>query len=391
MIETQTKVFSFRKLLYFIQDIHLAGEPMAKTFEDSLKRFYNLYASDLSLSEIERLIKRDAPGVYDFYLREADQPDKKQDPFERTFRTIGNLFTAFIRKLTPARRALYSLILFFFAYAVIASSWIWASISFLFLNVLLAFELADKLTAKDELEVAREIQMGLMPAEAPANLGYDIACFSEAARDVGGDYYDFIQPQALPGTTFIVIGDVSGKGMGAALRMVQVQAILHNLSEQYAHPKEILQALDQNLRNILKVGSFFTVSMASFNSDNSLHLCRAGHMPLIHYQKAQHHCREIVPPGIGVGLPECGKFNQELEEVDVKIAPGDVLVFYTDGVVETMNNVKSEFGEERLKRVVVENAEKPAAEIQDAILKSVAQFRGAAPFHDDLTMIVMKA
>ncbi len=142
------------------------------------------------------------------------------------------------------------------------------------------------MTAKDELEVAREIQMGLMPKEAPTDLGYDIACFSEAARDVGGDYYDFIQPQQLPGTTFLVIGDVSGKGMGAALRMVQVQAILHNLSEQYTHPKEILLALNQNLRSILKVGSFFTVSMAGFNSDNVLHLCRAGHMPLIHYQKS---------------------------------------------------------------------------------------------------------
>ena len=140
----------------------------------------------------------------------------------------------------------------------------------------------------------------------------------------------------------------------------------------------------------MKLGSFFTVSMASINADKKLHLCRAGHMPLIHYRKQENACQEIIPPGIGVGLPECGKFDRELKQVDVKTKPGDILVFYTDGVVETMNSVKSEFGEERLKRVIITNAGKPAAEIQDAILTAVAQFRGTAPFHDDLTMIVMK-
>jgi serine phosphatase RsbU (regulator of sigma subunit) len=282
---------------------------------------------------------------------------------------------------------------FFFFSAMALGSWFWAGISFLFLNVLLALELADKLTAKDELEVAREIQMGLMPKEAPPNCGYDIACFSEAAREVGGDYYDFIQPQHLPGTTFVVIGDVSGKGMGAALRMVQVQAILHNLTEQYQHPRDILLSLNENLRHILKFGSFFTISLASFNSDRVLHLCRAGHMPLIHFQKHLNACKEIIPPGIGVGIAPTsrGKFADMLQEVEVKTEPGDILLFYTDGVVETMNDAKAEFGEERLKRLVIANAEKTASEIQKAILSSLAQFRGAALFHDDLTLIVMKA
>jgi serine phosphatase RsbU (regulator of sigma subunit) len=364
---------------------------MKKPLQNTFRRFYELYASDLSLSEIERLIKRDAPGVYDFYLREVEKTNQKPDSFSRVLKLIANLFIAFLRKLTPSRRVLYSLILLFFIAGLVSGRWFWATIAFLLLNVLLAFELADKLTAKDELEVAREIQMGLMPKEAPSTIGFDIACFSETALEVGGDYYDFIQPPKSRDTTFLVIGDVSGKGMGAALHMVQVQAILHNLAEQHKKPRDILLALNQNLQHVLRNGSFFTITIASFNAEKTLHVCRAGHMPLIHHRKNSGACAEIVPPGIGIGLPFKGQFAESLEEIEVPVEPGDVFFFYTDGVVETMNSAKKEFGEERMKNLITENAHKPAAAIKDALLSALARFRGPNPPHDDLTLVVLKA
>lgn len=364
---------------------------MAKSIESTFKRIYQLYTSNLSLSEIERLIKRDAPGVYDFYLRETEEIDQQKNPVTRAFRLIGNLFEAFLRKLSPSRRVLYSVILFLFVFAVLMANWFWAIISFALLNILLAFELADKLTAKDELEVARDIQMNLMPRKPPAHPQFDIACFSEAAREVGGDYFDFINPKHSPETTYAIIGDVSGKGMGAALHMVQVQAILQNLIEQHRSPRDILLALNRHIQPIFQPKSFFTISIASLNADRTLHFCRAGHVPLLHFQKSSGKCRSITPGGIGVGLQNNGKFDKLLEQIDIKVAAKDVLCFYTDGVVEAMNSDKVEFGEERLENLLCENADLPAQEIQNAILSALAQFRGATPPHDDLTLVIMKA
>ncbi len=364
---------------------------MARSLEETFRHYYKLYTSDLSLQEIERLVKRDAPGIYEFYSREVDAPDQREHPITRSFSFVGNMFMAFLLKLTPARRMFYTLLLLLFMYGFVAGQWTWASLAFICLNVLLAFELADKLTAKDELEMARDIQMGLMPKQAPACQRFDIACFSEAARDVGGDYYDFIQPASMDDTTYIVIGDVSGKGMGAALYMVQVQAILRNLAEQFSTPREVLESLNRNLKTVLRPGAFFTISMAKMNAKEELVLCRAGHTPLLHYRHADATCREIIPAGIGIGLPDGGKFDELLEEVSVDISPGDILLFYTDGVVETMNSRHNPFDDNRLQEVISANADKSAAEIKDGILTALARFRGAILPHDDVTMIVMKA
>ncbi len=364
--------------------------PKNKSAEDTLQRFYDLFTSDLSFSEVERLVKRDAPGVFDFYLRDVERPEE-QNPFFRTLNFLGNIFTAFLLKLTPSRRIIYVFTLALFTYSFFLSDWMWALICFAVLNLLLAFELADKLTAKDELEIAREIQMNLMPRQAPKCTDYDIACFSEAAREVGGDYYDFIKPQHSKDTTFVIIGDVSGKGMGAALHMVKVQALLQNLAEKHSTPRELLLALNQNLQSVLRSGSFFTAGIASMNGNRSLKLCRAGHMPFLHFRQESGECEEIQPSGLGLGLPDNGKFDSMLEQVEIKTQSGDIMVFYTDGITEAMNMRKEEFGEQRFKKIIMANKDLSADQIKDAILRSLAKFRGSAPPHDDLTLIVMKA
>lgn len=364
---------------------------MPGKLKTSFQKFFRLYTSDLNLQEIERLVKRDVPGVYDFYMREIEKPDRRQNRVARALNFAGNLFMAFLTRLTPARRILYSLVVILFFHGALTANWLQSVAAFLLLNVLLALELADKLTAKDELEVAREIQMSLMPQVPPQDGRFEIACFSEAAREVGGDYYDFIQPGRQPGTTYVIIGDVSGKGMGAALHMVQVQAMLRHLAEQFDQPCQILGELNRNLRHIMRPGTFFTISMASFNGEAALRLCRAGHMPLLHYRVAEGRCSEVRPAGIGVGLCDGERFSRSLEEAQIDTQPGDVLILYTDGVVETMNAAQLTFEEQRLKRIVEANAARSARQIQDAILTALALFRGSALPHDDLTLIVMKA
>ncbi len=357
---------------------------MNKTFN----RIYTLFTSDLNLNEIERLVKNDAPGVYDFYMREVEATEE-QNPIKRGMTFIGNLFSAFLLKMHPARRFFYLIISILFLYAFAIDDWAVGVLAFLLLNTLLAFELADKLTAKDELEVAREIQSSLMPPETPSHKDYDIACFSEAAREVGGDYYDFVDARNGNEDRYVVIGDVSGKGMGAALHMVQMQALLQNLVAQHEKPCEILSALNRNLHYVLPTGTIITANMATIHANNKVTLCRAGHMPLMHFSSNGKGCREIMPAGIGLGLSP-DRFDELMEETQIDVESGDVLLFYTDGVVEMMNREKEEYGERRLKEVVAANRQKSAIELKDAILLSLATFRGSAPPHDDLTMIIMK-
>jgi len=136
----------------------------------NLKRFYQLYKSDLSISEIERLVKRDVPGLYEFYSRDMEKPDQDRNRLYRALTFVRNFFLTFLLKLTAARRLFYSVSLLLFFYGLFAGLTNWIFLSFLILNILLALEVADKIMAKDELEVARDIQMGLMPRSAPADI-----------------------------------------------------------------------------------------------------------------------------------------------------------------------------------------------------------------------------
>lgn len=357
---------------------------------DKLSRLYQFYTSDLSYKEIEKLIKRDLPELYNFYVNKMVQPQRQKKSFRGLILFIRDLFIEFLYQLTPVRRVIYTGAVIFFIYGLFIGDLRLSVFGFLVINILLAFELADKLIAKDELAVARDIQNGLMPKVPPCNNHYEICCYSQPAKEVGGDYYDFIDKDCKPGSTYIVIGDISGKGMAAALHMVQVQAILHFLVENNESPKIIVSLLNKNLKKVLRKGSFFTVSLASLNLNGEMHLVRAGHLPLIHFSSINNECKDIIPKGIGIGLSHDSIFDTTLEEIKIQPGCGDVLVFYTDGVIEAMDSSLQQYGEERFKSVIVKNSGKPAKAIQEAILDSVSSFTGTSPAHDDLTLIVMK-
>ncbi len=355
-----------------------------------LRRVYDFYTSGLSYKDVEKLLHQDVPEVYDFYTQKikSKQPEKRN--LRGTLRFLRDIFVEFLNQLTPIRRLAYSFAFLLFVFSVLASNWNWAVFSFIILNLLIAFELADKITAKSELEVAREIQNNLMPKNAPSNGKYEISCISKPAREVGGDYYDFIIRESSPEKTYIIIGDISGKGMAAALHMVQVQSVLNYLVLHYSSPKEILSALNKHLKKVLTKGSFFTVSIASLDSRGEMSLVRAGHMPLIHFCKGSGECKNITPKGMGIGLTNDIIFDNSLEEVFLKPEAGDILVFYTDGIVEAMNAFNNEYGEERLKNVIRKYAYKSSAGIQEEILYNIETYIGSSPAHDDLTLIIMK-
>jgi phosphoserine phosphatase RsbU/P len=338
---------------------------------------------------VEKLFKKDAPEVYEFYVNRMKKHSHASS-FSGRIIFIRDLFIEFLMQLSPARRLVYTIAFILFILAYFNSNWQWAWFSFIAINLLIAFELADKITAKDELSVARDIQTALMPLKPPAHPHFDICGFSESAREVGGDYYDFIIKDNDSDKIFLVIGDISGKGMAAAILMVQVRAILHNSVGHHQTPKTIFTSLNRNLKRVINTGSFFTAIIGNINPDNSLTFCRAGHLPLIHYSIKENLCKNITPAGVGIGIGNQTLFENTLEEITVSPEPGDILVFYTDGVIEARNEYLQEFGEERLKKIILQNAYKPASLIKEAIVEAVNIFAHTAPKHDDMTIIIAK-
>lgn len=362
-----------------------------KTIKSTYRKIYDFYASDLSYNEFERLIKQEAPEVYDFYVRRMKHPDAKtRNPLKRYLQFLWYLFLEFLERLSPLRRLFYSCAFIFYIWGNFTEQWNYAALGFFMLNILLAFEVADKLTAKSELEVARDIQDSMMPSNAPFNKYFDIACYYETAREVGGDYLDFISSDNADGRMYFVIGDISGKGMGAAVRMVQVQAVLKYLINNCSGPKAILGALNRNSKQILSPDNFFTASLASLDPDGVFSFSRAGHTPLLHYNCLLKKAQNITPAGMGIGMRDNGMFDKVIEEVTLPVCCGDIFVFYTDGVTETMNPEKRLYGEELLKATIEKNANKSAYELKDILLRSVENFRRSNIPQDDMTFLIMK-
>ncbi|MBN2411468.1 serine/threonine-protein phosphatase [candidate division KSB1 bacterium] len=358
-------------------------------FVKRLKRAYDLLTSDLNFTEIEHLFKNETPGIFEFYTRESQKSGKKRKGIIRFFSLVKNLFVAFVLKLTPARRIIYIIGLYFFVSGLISANTLHCILGFLVINTILAFELADKLVAKDELEVARNIQTSLMPKSAPRHSLYDIAFFTQTAREVGGDFCYFISHGQPDDPLVVIIGDISGKGMGAAIHMVQVHTILQTLQHQ-GDIKQLLIELNERLVMILPANVFFTSNFIELDPNGYINICRAGHMPVLHYSVKTQKCKRLTPAGIGIGLTDNNQFHETLEKKNIKPEKGDIFILYTDGLVETRNKNNVEFGEDRLEELFCRYAGISANEIKDEILKTITRFRGSAIPHDDLTLVVFK-
>ncbi|MDZ7290723.1 MAG: PP2C family protein-serine/threonine phosphatase [candidate division KSB1 bacterium] len=354
----------------------------------SLQDFYRLFTSDLTRAEIERLVKVDARGMYAYYMRSMEQPAAKVTRWKRLLIFARNLFVAFLLKLPPARRLLYAIAFMLFALALINRNWWNVVYAFLILNFLLALELTDKLMTRDELTVAREIQLSLLPTQATSLPGFEFATFSDAAKSVGGDYYDFIP--LSDGSMLVVIGDVSGKGISAALYMVQVQTMLRLFVKDSAAPRDLLNHLNSQLHRVLRRNYFLTVALARLYPNGEMELCRAGHTPALIYDNAEKFCLWLEPKGIAIGLENGQNFSSKLESAKRLMKSGDLLLLFTDGVVETANGQLMEFGENRLAQILARNYQASPESIKAMLVHELASFRSGAELRDDTTFVVIK-
>ena len=184
------------------------------------------------------------------------------------------------------------------------------------MNLLLAFELADKLLVKNELDIAQKIQTELVPKTPPEIANYELAFHYESAKEVGGDYLDFVS-RPDEGKTFLILGDVSGKGIAAALYVVRVQAIIHQLMESFISLKDMLINLKKYFSHNLRKEFFLTLVVAEIKKDSSISICRAGHNPIFLYDSIKQEVETIKPAGLAIGFNDKIMFEKVLEEISI--------------------------------------------------------------------------
>jgi serine phosphatase RsbU (regulator of sigma subunit) len=246
---------------------------------------------------------------------------------------------------------------------------------------------AEKIKIEVDLDNARKIQEKLLPGFIPQIKGLDIAGKMIPAMHVGGDYYDLI---AISDTKlFVVIGDVSGKGMAASFYMTKLQTMMRLHCRGGESPKEILINVNRELYNSIERNWFITASVALFDTEKkSVTYCRAGHTPLMILNGDEK--KVIQPQGIGLGLESGAVFNSSLEEIEIPINNNDMYVLFSDGVNETMNKSDELYGMERFEEVLLKTSQMRAASALTNVLNSLDKFRLEQAHNDDITLVMVK-
>jgi serine phosphatase RsbU (regulator of sigma subunit) len=244
-------------------------------------------------------------------------------------------------------------------------------------------EARDRAMAK-ELEQAAQIQQGLLPSSAPQVEGLDIAARATACRGVGGDYYDFL---SFPcGRVGMVVGDVAGKGMSAALLMSSLQARVHAVFDETSDLAKHVARLNRATCGNCPDNRFITFFIALVDpSTGELTYSNAGHNPPL-VVRAAGDCETLGTGGVMLGILPMAQY----QEATVHLVKGDVLVLFSDGVTEAPDPQDCEYGEERLAQLVWNMRERPASEIVEQIHKAVAEHTKGAPAADDITVVVAR-
>ncbi|MDD5067432.1 MAG: SpoIIE family protein phosphatase, partial [bacterium] len=256
-------------------------------------------------------------------------------------------------------------------------------------NAYLIKNLVEQERLKQELELGKTIQMNLLPKKVPEMKNLELCGIMVPAKEIGGDYYDFI---SLPekDKLGIVIGDVSGKGVGAGLLMAMVKTAIHIFVKLERSPKQILLKINEILNQHIEGEKFMSMLYLIWDSEESIiHYSSAGHEHILVYKDKTEEIEAIPSGGVILGVfPDIEKI---LEEKRIKLNRGDKILLYTDGVTEAHNENKDRFGLEQLKVIFKKHSKKPVHEIMDSIKSEVYAFMGNYPQYDDITLVVMEA
>jgi phosphoserine phosphatase RsbU/P len=248
----------------------------------------------------------------------------------------------------------------------------------------------EKKRLDHDLEIARDIQRILLPSEAPAINGFQISGLNAPARQVSGDYFDYIQVDEE--RLGVAIADVSGKGVPASLIMAICRSVLRAEAARNPSPADVLRKVNRQLYPDIKEDMFISMAYLILNHqrDGGITLARAGHDAPLLYKRQSETVTAVKSPGMVVGIDSGNVFDRLTTDFAVPLERDDCLVLYTDGVTETLNSDGDEFGLQRMMQSVRASATNGAQAIVKKIIEDVRDFTGSVPQNDDITLIAIR-
>ncbi|MEM7231029.1 MAG: PP2C family protein-serine/threonine phosphatase [Planctomycetota bacterium] len=242
-----------------------------------------------------------------------------------------------------------------------------------------------------ELSLATQIQESLLPENVPKIAGLDIAVHYESAKEVGGDYFDFIKVDRQ--RLGVVVADVSGKGVPASLVMTMTRSLLRMAATDQLSPDATVTCVNRLLSPDLQAGMFVTLAYLVLDAKTKeIRLVRAGHNAPLFFRSENKRLHQLTPEGLAIGLDRGGDvFDARLQSQRLRMETGDVLVLYSDGIVEGKNEHDEDFGDDALRELVASTSHLSAQEMVDEVIAALDDHRGPAEPSDDVTLLVLKA
>jgi serine phosphatase RsbU (regulator of sigma subunit) len=376
------------------------------------RALYEKYARDFSPEDLQRLFTHDTRDAYRFFTRGTDQDAVARLPWWKQITVrVRQIFTAFTLKLPPARRALYLVALviallgvlrLFRGFALVEFPFglpflqiavampVWADgtfaliLSLLLLNFLVLLEVAERLSLKGELEVAREIQLAMLPSGVLRTADVEVFGATRPANTVGGDFYDVLpRPD---GRVILTLGDVAGKGSPAALLMALLLAVLRTLVDEELEPPELMRRLNAQICRHSPGSRFITLFYAVYTpSAGRLIYVNAGQTPPL-LRRQDGRFERLEGTGIALGMFEGSTYAA----AETLVGPGDTLVLYSDGITEAEDPEGRPFEEAGLEQVVTTYSAFDAAELGRETVRAVERYAHTTRFADDLTVLILK-
>ena len=354
----------------------------------------------LARDTFHSLTREDFAGVYKREWPEArkqlvsqhsEEIEQERRRWKRWLRNGNAIVFGLVQRLTPARRTFFALGLIIF----ISGFWNLAAgsriagaidllIGFLIFMLLLAMELIDKITFRDELVLARELQANLVTQEPPAHPSYDLDAFNRTANMVGGDLYEFV---LLPGDRLaLLFGDASGHGMTAGLVMAVAHAGFRTQLEIDASPPKMVAALNRILCATGGARSFFSGIYVLFEPDGRFTMTVSGHPPAVQIDPAGNILQRFGQGSYPLGI----RANLEWAPVTGTLKPGEMLLLYSDGLYEACDEADNQFGEERIERAIRRFAGESPRALVTELSQQLSDFCGRRPPEDDVSIAAIR-
>jgi serine phosphatase RsbU (regulator of sigma subunit) len=377
------------------------------------REFFSAYTQDLTSEELGRVFTRDAPEAYRFFTRGVDSKAFRALPWHRrAMRWTQAFFTAFTMRLTPARRAIYGVALvaaawgvlslfrgigvfgvpivippFFFRIGLPTLSFApgtnWLIFAFALMNLIVLLEVFDRLSLKRDLEVAREIQLAMLPDGTWAAPGVEASGLTRPANTVGGDFSDIL-PQD-DGRVIVALGDVAGKASPAALLMALFLAMLRTLVDEHLAPTELVRRLNIQVSKHAPPSRFITLFLGLFDPrTGELEFVNAGQTPPL-LLRASGEVERLSTGGIALAMFEESTYTSGFTH----LREGDALVMYSDGITEAEAPSGEMFEDTGLEAAVRATPGVAAAVLSRAVFAAVDHYRRGERLADDLTVLVL--